>query len=187
MQSTCKAVQCKVTGEHEYMFKVSWAREREGRKVEKLRKDHNVMDRLPCNLDYTKPHILYESMGRQTEQREAIHSAELPGGESSKDRSWRLRKGKQDMCGGTDYFGMSWSRDEIWSVFGNGIEFFLLTGRWDQSSISKREITEGNNIFTVRHSRRWWLLRYQRLLLALDPHVTRTFSAVKLCQTSLGL
>lgn len=144
------------------------------------------MDRLPCNLDYTKPHILYESKGRQTEQREAIHSAELPGGVVKGPELWSS-EGKQDMCGGTDYFGMSWSRDEIRSVIGNCInEFFLLTGRWDQSSISKSEITEGNNVFTARHSRQWWLLRYQRLLLALHPHVTRIFSAVTLSQTSLG-
>jgi hypothetical protein len=92
------------------MFKVSRARKREysiGTQDGELRKDHNVVDRLPYNLEYTKPRILNERKGMKMEQREAIHSAELSGGESSSDRSWRLRKGKQDMCGRIDYLGMS--------------------------------------------------------------------------------
>jgi hypothetical protein len=58
---------------------------------------------------------------------------ELPGAESSRDRSWRLREGKQGMCDHNDYLGMSWSRIENWSMHGNGNnELFLITGRSDQ-------------------------------------------------------
>jgi hypothetical protein len=136
------------------------------------------MDRLPCNLDYTNPIFYMKAKGGRRNNRKLYIPLSYP--EESRQRTGvgdfgrrsRTCAGARTTLGCLD----QGARSDRWAEMTSTSSF----------SSQEGEITEGNNVFAVRHSRRWWLLRYQKLLLALDPHVTRTFSAVTLCQTSLS-